>query len=44
MESVLVKGSVMKELCNNLLEEWSESLLRLQIRNAGEKRLDGGIL
>ncbi len=34
----------MRGLCENLFEEWCDSLLKLQIRGTGDPRLDGAIL
>ena len=34
----------METLCRDLMREWCESLLRLQIKGTGDKRMDGGIL
>ena len=34
----------MAEVCRDLLKEWCEAMLRLQIRNTDNPRLDGGLL
>ena len=34
----------MEKLCRDLLKEWCEALLRLQIKNFGDPRLNGALL
>ena len=38
------RRDTMGEICEDLLTKWCDSLLRLQIKGTGEKRLDGAIL